>query len=305
MICRAFIPALISLFPLLPATQAIGQERQTLGWGRLFDNDALGDTRDRWHSGSYSVSMLRGREWDGQRPPGLGEILEYRISGATISSGDLTDPPPIDRRYAGLLSIGVHSHLDWQGFDTTLGADLVAIGPQTGAGNFQTWLHDLLNVGKPDLSNQLGDSLHPTFRAELGRDLALAGETTLHPFIAAEAGVETLLRVGGDLIIGSFGQDALMLRDTTTGQRYLGIRGEGSAGLSFMLGGDMARVFETALLPEGGAVTASDTRTRLRAGLNWQGESSSMFYGVTYMGPEFDEQPEGQFVGSVNLNLRF
>lgn len=305
MIVRALLPALLSLLPLLPATQVQGQERRTLGWGRLFDNDALGDTWDRWHSGSYSVSMLRGRQWDGQRSSGLGDILEYRVWGSTISSGDLTDPPPIDRRYAGLLSIGVHGHLDWQGFDTTLGADLVAIGPQTGAGNFQTWLHDLLNVGKPDLSNQLGDSLHPTLRAELGRDLDLSGATTLHPFIAAEAGVETLLRVGGDLVIGRFGQDALLLRDTTTGQRYLGIQGDRTAGMSFMLGGDVARVFETALLPEGGAVTASDTRTRLRAGLNWQGERSSIFYGVTYMGPEFDEQPQGQVVGSVNLNLRF
>lgn len=301
--CRALILAVLTLMPAVLPAQA--QERQTLGWGRLFDNDALGDMRDRWHSGSYAVSLLRGRLWDGRRPDALGGLLEYRVLGSTVTAGDLTDPPPVDRRYAGILSVGVHSHLSWQGLDATLGADLVAIGPQTGAARFQTWLHELLNAGTPDLSNQLGNSIHPTLRAELGRDVSLGQDVTLHPFVAAEAGVETMLRAGGDLIIGNFGQGALLLRDTTTGQRYRGLRGEERPGMSFTLGGDVARVFDSALLPEGGVVTASDTRTRLRAGVNWQGESSSIFYGVTYMGKEFDEQPEGQLVGSLNLNLRF
>lgn len=305
MMRRTLIPALLALLTFLPTTLAQAQERHTLGFGRLFNNDALGDFHDRWHTGSYSVSLLRGKLWDGRRSTGLGDVLEYRFLGASISSRDLTDPPPDDRRYAGILSIGVHSHLAWRGIDTTLGADLVAIGPQTGVGRAQGWLHEMLNAGKPDLSNQLGNALMPTLRAEFGHDLSLGEEVTLHPFLAAEAGVETMVRAGGDVIIGNFGQGALLLRDTTTGQRYRGIRGEETPGVSFILGGDLARVFDSALLPAGGAVTASETRTRLRAGMNWQGQASSIFYGVTYLGPEFDEQPEGQLVGSLNLNLRF
>jgi Uncharacterized protein conserved in bacteria (DUF2219) len=302
MTTRLLVTLLVTLLPALPLA---AQDRQTLGWGRLFDNDAMGDMHDRWHTGSYTLSMLRGPGWTGDLPSGLGTIMEYRFSGGLISAGDLTNPDPDDRRYAGPLSIGAHSHLSWRGFDATLGADLVAIGPQTGMGRFHTWIHEVLDVGTPDLSNELGNALYPTLRGELGRDLALSDRVTLHPFLAAQAGIETMVRAGGDIVIGSFGQGGLLLRDETTGQRYRGIQGGEGPGLSFTLGGDIAHVFDSAYLPEGGAVTAADTRTRLRAGVNWQGERASVFYGVTYLGPEFDSQPEGQLVGSLNLNLRF
>ena len=298
---RALILALLTLLP----NAALAEVRQTLGWGRLFDNDALGDLHDRWHSGAYTVSLLRGPEWTGHLPTGFGDILEYRVSGSTVTPAELESPAADDRRYAAPLSFGIHTHLYWRGVEASLGADLVAIGPQTGIGNFQSWLHGALDLPKPDLSNQPGNTFYPTFQAELGRGFALSEQVSLRPFISAQAGVETMIRAGGDLVIGSFGQDALMLRDDTTGQRYRGVPGDPRPGLSFTLGGDVAHVFDSALLPDGGAVVASETRGRLRAGVAWQGQRSSAFYGVTYLTPEFDSQPEGQLVGSVNLNLRF
>lgn len=305
MTCRALVAALILSLPLFAPGPLQAQERHVLGWGRLFDNDAMGDMRDRWHTGSYSVSVLTGRGWTGDLPSGFGEVLEYRISGESISSSDLTDPPPIDRRYAGLLTIGARTHLQWRGFDAVLGAEIAAIGPQTGIGRLQTRLHEILDVGKPDLSNELGNAVYPTFSVELGREMDMGENIRLRPFVAAKSGIETMIRAGGDVIIGDFGQGGLLLRDDVTGQRYRGIEGHAQPGLSFTLGGDVARVFDSALLPEGGAVTASDTRTRLRAGLSWQGQATQVFYGVTYLGPEFDSQEEGQFVGSLNLNLQF
>ena len=299
---RALILALLAL---LSATAAFGDQRQTLGWGRLFNNDALGDLHDRWHSGAYTVSLLRGPEWTGQLPTGFGDILEYRVSGATVTPANLDNPAADDRRYAAPLSFGIRTHLAWRGVEASLGADLVAVGPQTGIGNFQSWLHGALGVDKPALTNQLGNAVYPTVQAELGRGFALSDQFTLRPFISAQAGVETLVRAGGDLVIGSFGQGALMLRDDTTGQRYRGVPGERTPGLSFTLGGDVAHVFSSALLPAGGAAVASETRGRLRAGMAWQGKKSSAFYGITYLTPEFDSQPAGQLVGSVNLNLRF
>lgn len=292
------------LLAVLPAASH-AEERVTLGWGRLFDNDALGDLHDRWHSGSYTVSVLRGPEWQGALPSRAGDLLEFRFSGSTITAENLTSPALDDRRYAAPLSLGLRTHLYWRGFETTLGADLVAFGPQSGVGGFQTWLHDILNVGKPDLTNQLGNAFYPTISGELARGFEISDQVSVRPFVSAQAGVETMVRAGGDVVIGSFGKGGLLLRDDTTGQRYKGIQGDTSAGLSFTLGGDLAHVFSSALLPEGGAVTASDTRGRLRAGLAWQGQTSSAFYGVTYLTPEFDSQPEGQLVGSVNLNLRF
>ncbi len=296
----------VALLTLLSAGTAIAQQQtRTLGWGSVFDDDSLGDMYDRWHSGSLTISALRGTQWTGQLPANPGEILEFRLSGETVSPGNLDNPSPDDRRYAGLLSFGLHTQFSWAGFDADLGGDLVGLGPQTGAGSLQTWLHRLLGVAKPDLSNQLGNALYPTANAELGRGFALSDQMTVRPFISAQTGVETLVRAGSDIVVGSFGQGALMLRDQTTGQRYRGIRGASSPGLSLTLGGDVAHVFATALLPAGGAAVASDTRSRLRAGVAWQGQKSSGFYGITYLSPEFDSQPEGQVLGSINLNLRF
>ena len=50
---------------------------------------------------------------------------------------------------------------------------------------------------------------------------------------------------------------------------------------------------------------ALDAELQAFAGVAWTGEKSSAFYGLTYLAPEFDSQPQGQVIGSVNLNFRF
>ncbi len=301
MFSRGLLVLLVTALPLAAAAD----DRLTLGWGRMFDNDVLGDLHDRWQSGSYTVSVVRGPDWTGALPTTPGAVLEYRFSASTVTPADLADPAADDRRYAGPLSAGLHTHFDWRGIETSLGADLVAVGPQTGVGQFQSWLHGVLGMNKPDLTNQLGDAVYPTVQAEMGRSYAVSDAVTVRPFVAAAAGVETLVRAGGDLVIGSFGNGALMLRDDTTGQRYRAVPGERTPALSFTLGGDVAHVFGSALLPDGGTAVTRDTRGRLRAGVAWQGEKSSAFYGLTYLTPEFESQPEGQLVGSVNFHFRF
>ena len=305
MILRALITLLVGFLALF-AGPAWSQDRQLLGVGRLLTNDLLGDLQDRWHSGSYTVSVLRGPRWTGALPTELGALLEYRLSGAVLAPANLANPAPDDRRYAGPLSLGVHSHATWAGMQASLGIDLVALGPQTGIGRFQSWLHGLLHVAKPDLANQFGNTVVPTLQAELGRDIALGNRVTVHPFFAAQAGVENLMRVGGDVVIGNFGQGGFLLRDDASGQRYRAIAGPTSdSAMSLTLGGDVAHVFGSDYLPQDSAAAATGTRTRLRAGLAWQGAKSSAFYGVTYLTPEFDSQPQGQVLGSVNLNFRF
>jgi hypothetical protein len=39
--------------------------------------------------------------------------------------------------------------------------------------------------------------------------------------------------------------------------------------------------------------------------VHWQGKKASAFYGLSYLGREFEEQPQGQVVGALNLNLKF
>jgi hypothetical protein len=298
-----FVTALSGL--LVIADLATAEERITLGWGRLFTNDALGDGEDRWRTGSYAISRLRGYHWSGALPETPGDILEFRLRADTIAPANLQTPDPTDRRYAGALSLGMQTHFNWQGMQASLGGGLVFTGPQTGIGDFQSWAHELMGLEPPAvLDDQIENAVYPGVSAELGREFMLRDGISLRPFVAAEAGVETLARIGGDILIGKAG-GALFLRDTATGLRYRGIAGSGGSEMSFTVGGDLAHVFDSALLPEGGAATLTESRGRLRAGMQWQGDRAAVFYGLTYLSPEFDEQPEGQFLGSLNVNLRF
>ncbi|WP_169798705.1 lipid A-modifier LpxR family protein [Falsihalocynthiibacter arcticus] len=75
--------------------------------------------------------------------------------------------------------------------------------------------------------------------------------------------------------------------------------------MSFLVGGDIAFVESSQYLPSQDGITLNQNRVRARAGVQWQGESHPVFYGLTYLGKEFDEQSEGQVVGSVALRRRF
>lgn len=289
-----------------PDAMATASDTVALGWGRLFDNDALGDLQDRWHTGSYAISQVRGAYWRGELPNQPFQLLEFKVEANTVAPADLVSPDPSDRRYAGMFSFGLHSQFTWQGMETNIGGDVYLTGPMTGISAFQSWAHNLF--GMPDAAaydSQIGDGVHPTVSAEIGKPLTLSDGVTFRPFAAAQAGIETWARVGGDLTFGHFGESSVMLRDVTTGQRYRAVAGDRIEGVSVVAGGDVARVFDSALLPDGGAATLSPTRERLRAGVQWQGKMNAVFYGLTWLGPEFDQQTEGQVVGSLNIQLQF
>lgn len=288
------------------AAPVAAEQRVTLGWGRMFSNDALGDGHDRWRTGSYQLSMLRGVSFDGDLPKSFGSLIEYRASSQIIAPASLTTAAATDRRYVGMLSLGAHSQFDWQGNDVSLGGDLVITGPQTGISNFQKWVHNALGMAEPlVVSNQLGNAVYPTVLGEIGRTVAVTPQVTLRPFAEAQAGVESFVRVGGDMVVGSFGRGTVMARDVTTGQRYRVAESQINQGISFVLGGDIARVFDSALLPSTGGAVMSDDRGRVRAGVHWQGDKTSLYYGVSYLSPEFESQSEGQVIGSLSLNLKF
>lgn len=81
--------AFLALFSGMAAAQdgaesAISQ-RQTIGWGRFFNNDYIGDGKDRWHSSSYTISRVRGPQWTGSLPNNFGEVLEFRFRAETVA----------------------------------------------------------------------------------------------------------------------------------------------------------------------------------------------------------------------------
>jgi len=272
--------AMLCLAPAL-STPAQAEGREVLGHGRLTNNDLFGDLDDRWQTGSVSSSRVVGRGWTGAPAAG-------------------------DRPFAGALSLGVHTHFMRRGLEYTLGADIVATGDQTGLGALQTAIHDGLGVdpaSKAVLDAQIENNVHARVVAEAGRTFALGGQAVVRPFAEARWGVENIARVGADFTLGSAGQGEVMVRDTVTGQRYRTVSNP-FTGFSYVFGGDIAYVESSEYLPEN-RVDLTETRSRVRAGLHWQGETNAAFYGVTWLSEEFDAQDTGQVVGSVRLDFRF
>ncbi len=292
----------------LGAVGAAPLAAEELGYGRLLVNDFLGDGHDRWRSGSIVGSHIFGSHWSGELPQSLGEVVELRILGQTLTPANLQSPAAGDRPYAGALSIGAHTHFETpKGLEFALGADLTLVGPQTGLGNFQDWLHDQLSLPGPSdavLASQVGNNVYFTAVAEAGRNFELGGSTVVRPFAEARIGDETLVRAGFDLTIGSFGQGDLLVRDPVTGQRF-STMADRPQGTSFILGADTAYVDSSVFVPSGSGATLEKARHRVRAGVNWQGKRHSLYYGVTWLSREVSAQSEGQVVGAIRVKINF
>ena len=213
--------ASVSIALLLPVHANAG-EFVKLGYGRLVNNDFLGDFKDRGQTGSYVSSRVYGKSWDGSLPSQMGEILEFRLQADIKSPENLTTPSALDRPYAGSVSLGLHTHYETGGMNVSIGGELVAVGPQTGLDQFQTALHDGIGVAPPSLAtktSQIGNKFFPGVIVEMSKAYSLGSRTQVRPFVEGRGGVETLLRAGIDFEIGKLTQGELMVRDGMTGQR--------------------------------------------------------------------------------------
>ena len=122
----------------------------------------------------------------------------------------------------------------------------------------------------------------------------------LRPFAEWQLGFESLARVGADLIIGDFGRQGIVVRDPSIGQLYT--VGDRTPGLSFLVGADTAVVGQSVLLSDD---QLRRNRHRARIGLSWRGDRAEVFYGATWLSPEFVGQSESQTVGSISLGWQF
>lgn len=301
---RCLFLLLALLVPL--GTVSDAQSRELLGVGRLFSNDYLGDGRDRYQSGSYVRSYVRGpSDWDGSAQD-FGTIREYRLRSAIIAS-DGIGAAPGDRPYAGVLSFGVHSHFGQDTFRGAVGVDITGIGPQTGVSRFQEGAHDRLGLAQVRFTDrQLDNAFHVGLTAEAADNVQLARNITARPFAELQIGPEDIARFGADVVLGSDIASDILIRDVTTGHLYRGTEDADIAGFSFVLGADLAAVANSIYFPEDRGVIPTDRRGRVRAGMHWQSESdTTVFYGLSYLTPEFEGQPEGQLTGSLKLNFNF
>ncbi|MDA5557198.1 lipid A-modifier LpxR family protein [Shimia sp. MMG029] len=289
------------------AHAALAEGRSYLGFGNLLVNDAIGDGKDRWRSGSYGTSRVWGYGWDGALPEAAGDILELRLGGEVIAPESITNPAPSDRPFAGMLSAGVHTHFQRSGTEFALGGDLVAIGPMTKLDEFQNAIHNLIGIdpSSPEVrAMQIPNTWRVRGVAEMGREMQVGGQTRLRPFVEARAGDESLVRAGFDVTIGNFGEGELLVRDWVTGHRYRTIRNH-QAGWSLVAGADVAHVFDSVYLPEARGYELEDMRSRVRAGVHWRGEKHHVFYGLTWLSEEFAAQEGSQLVGAIKLDFKF
>lgn len=297
---------LLPATPVAPVAPAAAQERETLGVGRLFSNDFLGDREDRWRTGSWSLSLVRGPAWTGEVPGWEAGLLEYRFRVEILAPTALYGEGSDDRPYAGALTFGLHRHFAALGGEVSAGADFTATGPSTGVMDAMDRFHTWVSAPNPSdavRDGQVADGLHPSATLEYARPLRLSPTVTLRPFAGGEAGVEDLGRIGMDVIWGAVGQQDLWIRDVPSGQLYRGVEGP-AGGLALVAGADWSAVGDSLWLPDD--AVAEDERLRARAGVHWQiAPRMSAFYGLSWLSPEMTTQDEGQVTGQLKLNLNF
>lgn len=303
---RLLLACLLIFAAPLVARAEPGQGWSYLGHGRLTVNDLIGDRRDRWRTGSVTASHVFGPDWTGQLPTRPGEILEFRLQGEIIAPRYLRGPRAVDRPYTQAISLGLHTHFERGGWEMAVGADAVFTGPQTGLSDLQMALHRVVRfnhrLGNAVLAGQTPNGLHASGVVEVGRSIP-AGRASLRPFVELRAGVEDIARIGLDFRLGAVGQDELLIRDPVSGHRYRAVTMPQN-GYAFVLGADLAHVRDSLYLPAP-RYQPTRTRGRVRAGLHWQRDAWAGFYGISYLGPEFVGQPNGQYVGAIRLQVRF
>ena len=281
--------------------------RDFVGVGRLTTNDSLATwLDDRWRTGSGVLSFVTARNGQAELDR-FGDVVEFRLRAEVISPENIVRPRAGDRPYAAALSFGVHTHFAAGATEVSLGADLVLTGPQTGLQNVQGAIHDVLGIpGASDatLTTQIPNGVHAAGTVEIARRFDVSPTVQARPFLELQAGVETLSRVGVDFHIGQLARGETMLRDAITGHRYR-IGRDFTPGWSGVLGADLAYVADSIFLPSSSGVTLTNTRARARAGMHWQSNHISLFYGLTWLSPEFEAQRSGQTVGSMRLDFKF
>lgn len=298
---------LIGASMLASACLATSVNAESLGYGRLFVNDYLGDGHDRWRSGSYVVSQILGQPGSTGLPGSAWEMLEIRFRSEIIAPRQLDGHGPFDRAYAGEISLGVHTHFKQGQMEYSLGADIVAVGKATGVSSFQRFVHEaLLGQNIKGFAPELGNALYTTFLGEMAMPITISGQSRVRPFVEAEAGVETFVRAGLDIEFGGYCAGEVRIRDVSTGFRYRASAPCAETGLvSSVIGVDVTKVFGSKLLPSVRGVEPKQIRARARIGVQFDSPETSVFYGFTWLSKEFEGQTDNQLIGAINVNLRF
>jgi hypothetical protein len=300
---------------LVPFIDASAQElsgniplvEKTIQMSSVFTNDFLGDGDDRWRTGSFDVSLTFGGGDLRVLPEHALERYQVRARAEIIAPSNLVNPAATDRKYAGVLGLGLFTHFQKQEYDLYYGGELVFVGKSTGIGAFHKDIHEAFGVTPPSdavLNGQISSAIYPTLHAGISKNLR-SERSLLRPFAEVQTGVESFARIGVDAVFGNVMINDFMLRDSVSGQLISHSKVDNGNGFSFLVGADAAYVADSNYLPNSGASQFETFRPRVRAGVAWQTQSIDTFYGLTWLGKEFETQTDSQVVGSLNFRLNF
>ncbi|WP_193222040.1 lipid A-modifier LpxR family protein [Amylibacter sp. SFDW26] len=273
----------------------------------VFTNDFLGDGDDRWRTGSLDVSATFGGGDLRELPEKAWERYQLRFRGEIISPSNISTPSATDRQYAGVLGLGLFTHFQKNSYDVYYGGELVFVGENTGIGALQRNFHEELDILPPSaavLNNQIPNATYPTVHGGLSKSFR-SERRLIRPFAEVQAGVESFARVGMDIVLGGALIDDFLLRDSVSGQLVSHSKADDSKGFGFLMGADAAYVVDSNYLPNSGTLAFENLRPRARAGVVYQQEKFGLFYGISWLGKEFEAQRSSQVVGSLNINVSF
>ena len=302
------LPATLLALSMIASAAAHAEERDTLGFGIILTNDVYGDGSERQRTGALQTSYIWGSAWQSSVPAQFGNILEMRVGLESRSPDYLQRPADDGRRYAGSTTHCAHTHFQHGAVEMAQGADLVFTGSDTGLVKLPQVVHEICGDPKPSeatLDHQSGNDMHPAFVFGVGPNLHWGESYPPRSFAEESTGSETLVQAGFDHTFGRLGIGRLQGRDTATGHRYRNIDNSAEEGVSFLLGAAVAQVANSIYVPERRGLDLTGSRDRIRAGVHWQGDAASAFFGMTWPGPEFESPSEEQITGSVRVNFRF
>ena len=297
----------LCLILLFLASNASAEGYSLVGRTSLFTNDYLGDGEDRWRTGSYSRStFFAGSSVEnGTSSP----IFELRLRGEVIAPTEVNlVPQPGERPFVGVVAIGGFRHVSRGDYDVAWGGEVVFVGPQTGVSSFVTEAHDALGFKQPRAATgQLGNKVFPTVYLHTSR-LAGASSTIpfdVRPFFEVQAGVETFARIGFDMFFANGVSGPATTRDVVSGQIMSVVAKDPVTGFTPSIGFDVARIWDSQFLPSSSGLTVKPWRLRARGGLRSQTQTTEIFYGLSWLSPEYEGQPSGQVLGSLSLDFQF
>ena len=290
-------------------------------------NDWLGDGNDRYKSAGVTQSWVIPEIRMSQERwiEGNTSALELQVRGF-IATPDNTEigGAPGDRPFAQYAGVGAHLRtmqrpvrmgaqtFVWQ--ETRAGVEVGYQGEPLPFFEIMEMVHGeggVLITPTNTIDGELLANLEARRTLRIHMDLPTA-DLQFAPFVQGSAGMrENSARLGMDVIYGGNLAGRTWNHDPAIGTMMPGAsKPKKGYQWAVWVGGDVGYVATDAMLDggfsgDGPSVTKERVTTRFRTGFLFGYDPIAFSYTVTWLSPEFTQQPQGQLVGAITVKYRF